>query len=104
MPDSNIMETLLFQLHYDSIAVSFIKVGSSFHPHSSAGYISYTDLLKFFSHSTMGTCLESSPDIVSNFAIMEITTRLSAKFLTLEARTVHAYEHLPRIIFIVVFS
>ncbi|XP_008200755.1 KICSTOR complex protein SZT2 isoform X3 [Tribolium castaneum] len=63
MPDSNIMETLLFQLHYDSIAVSFIKVGSSFHPHSSAGYISYTDLLNFFSHSTMGTCLETSPDI-----------------------------------------
>lgn len=65
MPDSNIMETLLFQLHYDSIAVSFIKVGSTFHPHSSAGYISYTDLLNFFSHSSMGVCLESSPDIVS---------------------------------------
>ncbi|KAH0819001.1 hypothetical protein GEV33_003789 [Tenebrio molitor] len=63
MPDSNIMETLLFQLHYDSIAVSFIKVGSTFHPHSSAGYISYTDLLNFFSHSSMGVCLESSPDI-----------------------------------------
>ncbi|RZC33025.1 SZT2-like, partial [Asbolus verrucosus] len=63
MPDSNIMESLLFQLHYDSIAVSFMKVGSTFHPHSSAGYISYTDLLDFFSHSTMGTCLESSPDI-----------------------------------------
>ncbi|KAJ3640250.1 hypothetical protein Zmor_003559 [Zophobas morio] len=63
MPDSNIMETLLLQLHYDSIAVSFIKVGSSFHPHSSAGYISYTDLLKFFSYSTMGTCLETSPHV-----------------------------------------
>ncbi|KAJ8966990.1 hypothetical protein NQ317_011191 [Molorchus minor] len=59
MPDSNIMESLLFQLHYDSIAVSFLKVGSSFHPHSSAGFVSYTDLLYFFAHSTLGTCLES---------------------------------------------
>lgn len=64
MPDSNIMESLLFQLHYDSIAVSFIKVGSTFHPHSSAGYIAYTDLLDFFAHSTMGSCLENSPFIV----------------------------------------
>ncbi|KAJ8923504.1 hypothetical protein NQ315_010082 [Exocentrus adspersus] len=59
MPDSNIMESLLYQLHFDSIAVSFLKVGSSFHPHSSAGYVSYTDLLYFFAHSTLGTCLEN---------------------------------------------
>ncbi|CAH1982611.1 unnamed protein product [Acanthoscelides obtectus] len=59
MPDSNIMETLLFQLHYDSIAVSFLKVGSSFHPHSSAGFVSYTDLLHFFSRATLGCCLEN---------------------------------------------
>ena len=72
MPDSNIMETLLLQLHYDSIAVSFIKVGSSFHPHSSAGYISYTDLLKFFSYSTMGTCLETSPHVVSRLVLTRI--------------------------------
>lgn len=66
MPDSNIMESLLYQLHFDSIAVSFLKVGSSFHPHSSAGYVSYTDLLYFFAHSTLGTCLENFVHIVSN--------------------------------------
>nr|XP_023016879.1 KICSTOR complex protein SZT2-like [Leptinotarsa decemlineata] len=59
MPDSNIMESLLFQLHYDSIAISFLKVGSDFHPHVSSGFVAYTDLLYFFSHSTLGTCLEN---------------------------------------------
>uniref|UniRef100_A0A1Y1NFY9 Protein SZT2 n=1 Tax=Photinus pyralis TaxID=7054 RepID=A0A1Y1NFY9_PHOPY len=61
MPDSNIMESLLMQLHYDSISVSFLKVGSSFHPQTSAGYISYTDLLHFISQATLGSCLEDFP-------------------------------------------
>lgn len=47
------------QLHYDSTAVSFIKVGSSFHPHISAGYVPYEDVLSFLSGSTMGSCLEA---------------------------------------------
>ncbi|KAF5294731.1 hypothetical protein FQA39_LY00215 [Lamprigera yunnana] len=64
MPDGNIMETLLMQLHYDSIAVSFLKVGSSFHPHNSAGYISYTDLLKFLSQATLGVYLEEVSVII----------------------------------------
>ncbi|XP_056646993.1 KICSTOR complex protein SZT2-like isoform X1 [Diorhabda sublineata] len=59
MPDSNIMESLLFQLHYDSIAISFLKVGSTFHPHAGAGCVSYTDLLYFFAYSTLGTCIEN---------------------------------------------
>ncbi|KAK5639276.1 hypothetical protein RI129_011768 [Pyrocoelia pectoralis] len=63
MPDSNIMESLLMQLHYDSISVSFLKVGSSFHPQTSAGYISYTDLLHFISCATLGNCLEDFPFI-----------------------------------------
>ncbi|CAH0562057.1 unnamed protein product [Brassicogethes aeneus] len=64
MPDFNIMESLLYQLHYDSIAVSFLKVGSSFHPHSSAGYVPYVDLLYFLSHSTLGNCFETFPDVI----------------------------------------
>ncbi|XP_030748432.1 LOW QUALITY PROTEIN: KICSTOR complex protein SZT2-like [Sitophilus oryzae] len=64
MPDSNVMETLLHQLHYDAVAVSFLKVGSSYQPHSAAGLVSYFDLLDFFAHSTLGTCLESFPKIV----------------------------------------
>lgn len=64
MPDSNIMESLLYQLHYDSIALSFLKVGSSFHPHSSAGYISYTDLLYFLSQCTLGSCLENITPVI----------------------------------------
>lgn len=59
LPDVNIMESLLMQLHYDSTAVSFIKVGSSFHPYVSAGYVPYEDVLTFLARSTMGTCLES---------------------------------------------
>lgn len=65
MPDSNVMESLLYQLHYDGISLSFLKVGSSFHPHSSAGYVSYTDLLHFLSHTTLGSYLENFPICVS---------------------------------------
>lgn len=71
MPDSNIMESLLYQLHYDSIAVSFLKVGSSFHPHCSAGYVAYMDLLHFLSQCTLGTCIENVVSI-SREAMMEI--------------------------------
>lgn len=67
MPDSNVMESLLYQLHYDSISLSFLKVGSSFHPHSSAGYVSYTDLLHFLSHTTSGAYLEKFPIFVREF-------------------------------------
>ncbi|XP_050313415.1 KICSTOR complex protein SZT2-like [Anthonomus grandis grandis] len=69
MPDSNVMETMLHQLHYDAIAVSFLKVGSSFHPHCGAGLVSYIDLLYFFAHSTLGTCLESFPKIVPDSSL-----------------------------------
>nr|XP_022914806.1 KICSTOR complex protein SZT2-like isoform X1 [Onthophagus taurus] len=61
MPDSNIMESIIFQLHYDSISLSFIKVGSAFTPHLSAGCVAYSDLLHFLSCSTLGICLESLP-------------------------------------------
>lgn len=70
MPDSNIMESLLYQLHYDSITLSFIKVSSKFHPHSSAGYVAYTDLLNFLSHSTSGTCLETIVSVVHEPTMM----------------------------------
>lgn len=66
MPDSNIMESILFQLHYDSIALSFIKVGSIFNPQVSAGYVSYSDLLQFLSYSTLGTCLETLAVVIAN--------------------------------------
>lgn len=70
MPDSNIMESLIYQLHYDSISISFLKVGSSFHPHAGAGFVSYTDLLYFLAHSTLGTCLENFVYLVSKFAFI----------------------------------
>ncbi|GJQ67112.1 hypothetical protein Trydic_g21981 [Trypoxylus dichotomus] len=75
MPDSNIMESILFQLHYDSIALSFIKVGSIFNPQISAGYVSYSDLLQFLSYSTLGTCLESLP-VIDNTKTMNIYQEL----------------------------
>ncbi|KAK4871539.1 hypothetical protein RN001_015663 [Aquatica leii] len=77
MPDSNIMESLLMQLHYDSISVSFLKVGSPFHPQSSAGYISYTDLLHFLSEATLGSFLEDFPVVKPDSSLsMNIYQRL----------------------------
>lgn len=65
MPDSSVMETMLHQLHYDAISVSFLKVGSAFHPQCGAGLVPYIDLLYFFAHSTLGTCMEAFPKVVS---------------------------------------
>lgn len=77
MPDSNIMESILFQLHFDSISVSFLKVGAQFHPYASAGYVAYTDLLSFLSHSTLGTYIETFPVFVSiSFFIIFIIDRM----------------------------
>ncbi|XP_048517774.1 KICSTOR complex protein SZT2 isoform X3 [Dendroctonus ponderosae] len=69
MPDSNVMETMLHQLHYDAIGVSFLKVGSSFHPNCGVGLVSYIDLLYFFAQSTLGTCIEYFPKIIHDPAM-----------------------------------
>ena len=63
MPDSNIMESILYQLHYDGILLSFLKVGLQFNPHVNVGYVSYSDLLIFLSQSTSGSYLEIYADV-----------------------------------------
>lgn len=89
MPDANILESLLFQLHYDCISVSFLKVGSPFHPHSSSGFVSYTDLLYFFAHSTLGTCLQLIHNInYQSFTMMNIYHQL---FLVWSFHTKNTY-------------
>lgn len=85
MPDSNIMESLLLQLHYDSISVSFLKVGSTFQPQSNAGYVSYTDLLKFLSQSTLGVYMENIPqDVNTQYYYFKNSNKLYSRLQSLQ--------------------
>lgn len=59
MPDVNILESLLQQLHYDSTSVSFLMIGSSYHPHCNFGYVPYRDILHFIATATFGFYAEN---------------------------------------------
>ena len=60
-PDINALENLLAQLRKDTIALSFIKLSSTFHPHSNLARIPYEELMEYMALSTYGAYL---PDII----------------------------------------
>lgn len=61
LPNSAMLESMLAQLRNNTIACSFIQVGSSPHPDSCLGYLPYTDLMQFISTATFGAYLPSCP-------------------------------------------
>lgn len=67
LPNSSMLESMLTQLRNNTIACSFIQVGSSPHPDSCLGYLPYTDLMQFISIATFGAYLPNCPAIVSVF-------------------------------------
>lgn len=46
LPNSSMLESMLTELRNNTIACSFIQVGSSPHPDSCLGYLPYTDLMQ----------------------------------------------------------
>ena len=64
LPNSSMLESMLTQLRNNTIACSFIQVGSSPHPDSCLGYLPYTDLMQFISIATFGAYLPNCPAIV----------------------------------------
>ena len=67
LPNSSMLESMLTQLRNNTIACSFIQVGSSPHPNNCLGYLPYTDLMQFISIATFGAYLPNCPPIVSLF-------------------------------------
>ena len=56
-PDINVLDNLLAQLRKDTIALSFIKLSSSYHPQSSLARIPYEELMEYMALSTYGAFL-----------------------------------------------
>ena len=63
LPNSSMLESMLTQLRNNTIACSFIQVGSSPHPDSCLGYLPYTDLMQFIAIATFGAYLPNCPPI-----------------------------------------
>lgn len=65
------LESLLTQLRNNTIACSFIHLGSSYHPFCSLGYVPYIDLMQFISVATLGAYLPFLPnrDYVRDFTL-----------------------------------
>ena len=56
-PDINALDNLLAQLRKDTIALSFIKLSSVYHPQSSLARIPYEELMEYMALSTYGAYL-----------------------------------------------
>uniref|UniRef100_A0A0N7ZXW0 Protein SZT2 n=1 Tax=Daphnia magna TaxID=35525 RepID=A0A0N7ZXW0_9CRUS len=62
--DAGWSEALLSQLRHNTIACSFVQVGSrTCHPASSEGFLPNNDLMEFVASTTFGTCLSGAPHV-----------------------------------------
>uniref|UniRef100_A0A1B6LW97 C2H2-type domain-containing protein n=1 Tax=Graphocephala atropunctata TaxID=36148 RepID=A0A1B6LW97_9HEMI len=55
LPDIHVLDLVLTQLRTNAVAVSFLHVGSQFHPHCAQGLVPYSELMQFISCATFGT-------------------------------------------------
>ncbi|XP_014246112.1 KICSTOR complex protein SZT2-like isoform X2 [Cimex lectularius] len=59
LPDIHVLDSVLTQLRSNAVAVSFLHVGSQFHPHSSHGLVPYSELMQFIASATLGAYIPS---------------------------------------------
>ncbi|XP_054280353.1 KICSTOR complex protein SZT2-like isoform X2 [Macrosteles quadrilineatus] len=60
LPDIHVLDLVLTQLRTNAVAVSFLHVGSQFHPHCAQGLVPYSELMQFISCATFGTYIPYS--------------------------------------------
>ncbi|XP_046683213.1 KICSTOR complex protein SZT2-like isoform X2 [Homalodisca vitripennis] len=60
LPDIHVLDLVLTQLRTNAVAVSFLHVGSQFHPHCAQGLVPYSELMQFISCATFGTYIPLS--------------------------------------------
>ncbi|CAL4096317.1 unnamed protein product, partial [Meganyctiphanes norvegica] len=56
-------DSLLVELRNQTIACSFLQLGSLYHPQASLGYIPFSDLMQFLATATCGAYLVDLPPI-----------------------------------------
>ncbi|XP_043250268.1 KICSTOR complex protein SZT2-like isoform X1 [Colletes gigas] len=59
--DVHVLDSIIQQLRATTVACSFLRVGSTFHPHCADGLVPYQDLLYFIARATLGTYMSFIP-------------------------------------------
>lgn len=63
VPDAHVFDSVLGQLRSNTIACSFLHVGSLFHPHCGNGLVPYADLMNFIATATLGVYMIDIPQV-----------------------------------------
>ncbi|XP_066906429.1 KICSTOR complex protein SZT2 isoform X3 [Halyomorpha halys] len=66
LPDIHVLDSVLTQLRSNAVTVSFLHVGSQFHPHSCHGLVPYSELMEFIASATLGTYIHSPAATIKN--------------------------------------
>ncbi|XP_042227057.1 KICSTOR complex protein SZT2-like isoform X3 [Homarus americanus] len=67
LPDATVFDSLLVQLRNQTIACSFLQLGSVYYPHASLGYVPFSDLMNFLATATCGAYLATLPPIGDDY-------------------------------------
>ncbi|XP_050730013.1 KICSTOR complex protein SZT2-like isoform X17 [Eriocheir sinensis] len=67
LPDATVFDSLLVQLRNQTIACSFLQLGSVYQPQRSFGYIPFTDLMNFLATATCGAYMPSLPSVGNDY-------------------------------------
>lgn len=59
--DVHVLDSVIQQLRATTVACSFLRVGSTYHPHCADGLVPYQDLLYFIARATLGTYMSFIP-------------------------------------------
>ncbi|KAL1130345.1 hypothetical protein AAG570_013283 [Ranatra chinensis] len=66
LPDIDVLDSVLSQLRSNAVSVSFLHIGSQFHPHCCHGLVPYSELMQFISSATLGAYIPSPPHTAEN--------------------------------------
>ena len=64
LPEASLFESLMSQLHHNTIACTFIPIGSGFHMGAGLGQMPYVELLQFLASATFGAYFGKAPRLV----------------------------------------
>ena len=85
LPDATVFDSLLVQLRNQTIACSFLQLGSVYQPQRSFGYIPFTDLMNFLATATCGAYMPTLPPVVGvsgpMYAYREILCNICVKYM-----------------------
>ena len=93
LPDATVFDSLLVQLRNQTIACSFLQLGSVFQPQRSFGYIPFTDLMNFLATATCGAYMPSLPPVVGVGTCIYIPVVLQGLGIVFVWPHVHIYNY-----------